>query len=373
MNRLVLTVVLAVVMASSSVFGQSSSLTYQGQLKQAGVPVSGGFSLDFSLWDADVDGNLVAGPVNRPDTLVSNGLFNVLLDFPPEVFSGARLWLEVSVDGIPLTPRQEITPVPYALTVPGLAANDAGVEVSGDVHATGDVIASAFSSNSPLIFKVNPANVECARFDDANCFLGLGTNAPGARLHVGGVAGVDGIMFPDGTLQTTAAGNVVGGDSVWSLAGGGNIFYAQGNVGIGTTAPASKLDIAAVGDGAEVLRLSTERPWVFRQALTGSVTRLQLMPTTGLKNFDIVAPFGTNVATFFADDAGSKVGIGTSAPLSKLDIAAAGDGAELLRFSTERPWVFRQAYSGPGTALRLIPTVGLKNFEIAAAGGTNVA
>ncbi len=35
--------------------------------------------------------------------------------------------------------------------------------------------------------------------------LGVGVSQPQARLHVGGTAGVDGIMFPDGTVQTTAA------------------------------------------------------------------------------------------------------------------------------------------------------------------------
>ena len=35
--------------------------------------------------------------------------------------------------------------------------------------------------------------------------VGIGTNEPQANLHIGGTPGVDGIMFPDGTLQTTAA------------------------------------------------------------------------------------------------------------------------------------------------------------------------
>lgn len=35
--------------------------------------------------------------------------------------------------------------------------------------------------------------------------VGIGTTSPSAKLHVGGVAGVDGIRFPDGTLQTSAA------------------------------------------------------------------------------------------------------------------------------------------------------------------------
>jgi len=44
--------------------------------------------------------------------------------------------------------------------------------------------------------------------------VGIGTTSPPqAKLHIGGTAGTDGIMFPDGTLQTTAAGRmtIVGG------------------------------------------------------------------------------------------------------------------------------------------------------------------
>ncbi|MBM4253655.1 MAG: hypothetical protein FJ146_16940 [Deltaproteobacteria bacterium] len=36
-------------------------------------------------------------------------------------------------------------------------------------------------------------------------YVGIGTTAPGAKLAIGGSAGTDGIMFPDGTTQTTAA------------------------------------------------------------------------------------------------------------------------------------------------------------------------
>ena len=35
--------------------------------------------------------------------------------------------------------------------------------------------------------------------------VGIGTTDPQAKLHVAGTAGTDGIIFPDGTLQTTAA------------------------------------------------------------------------------------------------------------------------------------------------------------------------
>jgi hypothetical protein len=56
-----------------------------------------------------------------------------------------------------------------------------------------------------------------------------------------------------------------------------------------------------------------------------------------------------------------------------VDIKASGANAELLRFTTERPWVLRQGYTGPSAALHLQSTVGAKAFEILASGGTKVA
>lgn len=389
MGRLILWVVAVVGAGSVSAFGQQvESFTYQGQLKQQGLPLTELVDMRFTLFDSEIAVNPVAGPIildgqtsNLAAVPVANGLFTVELDFGAGALQQGQ-WLEVQVRsphdptdaGIytPLTPRQRLTAAPFALSVPGLAPTVTGFEVSGDVHALGQIAASAYTSNSPLIFKVNPLDMECARFDDVHCYLGLGTTTPQARLHVGGVAGVDGIMFPDGSMQTTAAG-LGGNDGFWSPSGT-NIFNNNGgNVGIGTTAPAAKLDIAASGEGAELLRFSTERPWVFRQVYTGPSASLRLFSTTGQKRFEITASDLTNVATFLADSVNSRVGIGTTAPASKLDIAASGDGAELLRFSTERPWVFRQIRTGPSAGLQLLSTVGLKAFEITANDGNNVA
>ena len=92
-------------------------------------------------------------------------------------------------------------------------------------------------------------------------------------------------------------------------------------MGIGTTTPQARLDIAATGDGAGLLRFSTERPWVFRQAYSGAGTALRLQPITGLKNFEITAAGGTNVATFVGDDANPRVGIGTTSPAHRLSVS----------------------------------------------------
>ncbi|MDI6717642.1 MAG: tail fiber protein [Patescibacteria group bacterium] len=46
--------------------------------------------------------------------------------------------------------------------------------------------------------------------------IGIGTNSPTAKLHIGGTAGTDGIRFPDGTMQTTASGSLVGEIKIYS-------------------------------------------------------------------------------------------------------------------------------------------------------------
>lgn len=104
-----------------------TAFTYQGQLKDTGVPADGYYDLEFTLYDSATDGGALAGPIVFVDHLVSNGLFTVELDFEADIFKGDACWLEIGVrpgtEPGPytyLSPRQKLTPTPYALALPGL-------------------------------------------------------------------------------------------------------------------------------------------------------------------------------------------------------------------------------------------------------------
>ena len=109
---------LSLILAASAAQAQTTAFTYQGQLKSGGSATSGNYDFIFRLFDAASGGTLL-GTVNQ--TLpVSRGLFTASLDFANQ-FPTANRWLEISVrvtgggSYTLLSPRQPITPAPYAL------------------------------------------------------------------------------------------------------------------------------------------------------------------------------------------------------------------------------------------------------------------
>jgi hypothetical protein len=100
-----------------------TAFTYQGQLKEDGVPVNDpARSMWFRLYDTSLGGFPVGGMLPA-GVRIDKGLFTVQLDFGINAFDGNKRWLEIDVlkPGVgyfTLTPRQEITATPYAAYAP---------------------------------------------------------------------------------------------------------------------------------------------------------------------------------------------------------------------------------------------------------------
>lgn len=94
----------------------ASKINYQGHLRDSfGSPLTGAFNMQFQFWTDPVGGIPVGDPISESGVVVTNGLFSVKLDVDESHFNGQGLWLEVTVEGELLGPRQEILPVPYAV------------------------------------------------------------------------------------------------------------------------------------------------------------------------------------------------------------------------------------------------------------------
>ena len=113
MHQFVLSI-LTLALSANVVFAQGDTeFTYQGRLTDAGAPANGTFNVDFRLWDDPVAGNQVDVTNTFNSLPILEGLFSVELDFGASSFDNNDRWLEITVDGVPLVPRQPITRAPY--------------------------------------------------------------------------------------------------------------------------------------------------------------------------------------------------------------------------------------------------------------------
>ncbi len=193
----------------------SSGFPYQGSLQSGAGPANGQYDLQFTLYDALTGGNQVGSPsVNTfTNQTVSNGLFNVTLNFGTAAFQGDARWLEIAVRPTggssynTLSPRQPMTPAPYAMSLMP------GAVISG-------------TSSSPLLTASN----------------GTGT----------GVNGYTNNNYPslNAAVVGTNAGN---GNGVYATTNGGWAVngVTTGNGGIGVRGVAdSSIGIGVVGSSA---------------------------------------------------------------------------------------------------------------------------
>jgi hypothetical protein len=171
-----------------------TAFNYQGRLTDGTNPANGSYDLSFSPVDSPSGGTQLGTPQTNSGVLVSNGFFSVLLDFGPSPFDGSAIWLDISVrtNGsgpyTTLSPRQPLTPTPYALTASNLSGTLSAAQLTGTVPSgllggaySGAVTfnnpANAFAGNGVGLTGVDAATLGGYNFCNLPCYWNLAGNS----------------------------------------------------------------------------------------------------------------------------------------------------------------------------------------------------
>lgn len=265
------------------------TMSYQGVLRDAsGNLINDSVNLAFSLFSDSTEGTKLWGPEDYYNFNVTSGIFQVILgsSVPLDLAFDTQYWLQITVNGGPLSPRTKLTAVPYSLASQSVAG---GTNI---FPATGNVGIGTTSPDWKLVVQDNFDGYARSAFQNVN----TGANRrQDIMISTGGSEGIYLGIDQGGALEpgiNAYLDNRSGGNFGFFYGGGSPdlVLDINGNVGIGTTSPATALHVigtvtanAFAGNGSGLTNLPASG-W----SLTGnSVTADGILGTNSNYALDI--------------------------------------------------------------------------------------
>lgn len=244
---------------SAAVFAQTTAFSYQGKLNDGASAANGTYQMEFELYDDIAAGSQVASRITLNNVSVTNGIFNVTLDYGANAFTGGARFLSVKVKTAAeptyttLSPRQQILSSPYA--VRSLNAANVEITTAGNsvINAINDGSTSVTINENRLpsnIVRIKPTAAQTASSaDSTEAALNINglqdngggnfTNPSRFRFNLNGGFFVSGTQAT-GAVPTTGAGSrLMWYPGKWAFRVGkvdsfGATYWDESNIGTGS-------------------------------------------------------------------------------------------------------------------------------------------
>jgi hypothetical protein len=229
---------------------QGTAFTYQGRLDSGTNLANGTYDLTFALYNASTGSGQTGTTLTNLGVSVSNGEFSVTEDFG-NVFTGTTFWMQIGVrtngasSFTALSPRQELTPTPYAVYAESAGSNPLLADPGTQNFFAG---LDAGNASSPGTYNTaigfSALNINTGSYNSA-----LGNDSLAANT-TGDANTADGVF----TLwkNTTGANNTAyGADAMaYNISGSQNTAVGQGALENNTNGSANTaLGALALGNG----------------------------------------------------------------------------------------------------------------------------
>jgi uncharacterized protein YaiE (UPF0345 family) len=275
-----------------------------------------------------------------------------------------------------------------------------GVAKGGTGTSTAFTAGSVVFAGASGVYTQDNANLF---WDNTNDRLGIGTASPAAPLNITR----DNTAFRGQlSLQTVSSGNfaqltfydqstlsaqiyqgygsdkeinivnpLVAGIALWTTNAERVRITAGGDVGIGTTSPNSKFDVRGTinaSDGTNGnIRAYVDGTSAYLQSLNQAANAYRPLLTMGS-----TVSFANNGVTNMTLDASGNLGIGTSSPGARLDVATAsgdciirvGNGTSQARFAVDNDGPYIYPLTSGDSSLRVFTPVGSEAMRIDSSG-----
>lgn len=322
----------------------NQAFTYQGKLADTGAPAAGPVDLVVKLFPSDTGGSPIGIQAISGVPLIG-GVFTVTLnaggEFTANPFAtGADRWIEISVNDTTLSPRQKLTVAPMAaFSAAPWVLNGTELSYTGGNVGIGTAFADRpLTINQASIGAGNTRSTQLMSFQSDTTSL----------WHLNMVA-------PDGSNSANYGLNFVE-----SNVADYRLFLAKGgNVGIGTSNPSGRLEVASLNDAlvvrAPVMVAGAATRIAFKDPDTGTPTTNLVFKDTGYPNLSVNSATATP----------ARLGVNTTDPTRALDVRG-----EIAFGSSGQ---YSPVASGSGNTRMLVAVVNQTDGSLVSGSGLTVA